>query len=94
MPDLLGSAERLSHCGRTANLEVQVMCDIPLELERKFKERWAARLARPVPPSAPHEFKHQTPDQHLAAADKAKMKTRRAEAVGLRSVAAACERGD
>jgi len=70
------------------------MCDIPLELERKFKERWAARIARPAPSSASHELRHETPDQQLAEAGKAKMKTRRAEAVDSRSVTAACERGD
>jgi hypothetical protein len=70
------------------------MCDIPVDLQRKLEQRWAARLARPVPPSAPHELRHETPDQPLATAGKAKMKTRQAEAVGLRSVEAACERGD
>jgi len=26
------------------------MCDIPLDLQRRFEQRWAARFARPVPP--------------------------------------------
>ena len=80
--------------GQDREPEVQVMCDIPLELERMFKERWAARLLRPVPPSTPRDLKHETPDQQLAATGKAKMKTGRAEAVGLRSVAEVCARGD
>jgi hypothetical protein len=68
------------------------MCDIPLDLQRKFEQRWAARLARPVLPPASHDHRHETPDQQLAALGKAK--NRRAEAAGLRSVAAVCERGD
>ena len=31
------------------------MCDIPLDLQRKFEQRWAARFARPAPPVAPKE---------------------------------------
>jgi hypothetical protein len=29
------------------------MCTIPLDLERKFEQRWAARFAQPVRPAAP-----------------------------------------
>jgi hypothetical protein len=66
------------------------MSTIPLEFERRFEQRWTARLARPIPPTVHHEHKLETPDQQLAA----KMKTRRAESAGLKSVAAVCERGD
>ena len=70
------------------------MSTIPLEFERRFEQRWAARLARPIPPTVSHDHRDETPDQRLAALSKAKMKTRRAESAGLRSVAAVCERGD
>jgi hypothetical protein len=56
---------------------VPVMSNIPLDLQRSCELRWAARFARPVPPSAPHEHKNEKPDQQLAALGKAKKKTRR-----------------
>jgi hypothetical protein len=68
------------------------MCDIPLDFQRRFEQRWAARLARPVSSLAPRDHRHETPDQRSLG--KVKMKTRRAESAGLRSVAAVCERGD
>jgi hypothetical protein len=70
------------------------MCDIPLDLQRRFEQRWAARFARPAPPPAPHVDRPEKADQRLAESGKAKMQTRRAEAAGWKSVAAACERGD
>jgi hypothetical protein len=53
------------------------MCDIPLDLERKFEQRWAARFARPV--DAARREKHQLEKQALAAPAKAKRKTCRVE---------------
>jgi hypothetical protein len=42
------------------------MSIIPLDLQRRYEERWAARFARPVPPVAPkQELEGQ--DQQLAA---------------------------
>jgi hypothetical protein len=70
------------------------MSTLPLEFERRFEQRWAARLARPVPPTVPHDHRHETPGQRLAALGKVKMKTNQAESEGLRSVAAVCARGD
>jgi hypothetical protein len=29
------------------------MCDIPLDLQRRFEQRWAARFSRPNPPVTP-----------------------------------------
>jgi hypothetical protein len=43
------------------------MCDIPLDLERKFEERWAARFVRPVPPTTPKEQDLEGQDQQLSA---------------------------
>jgi hypothetical protein len=70
------------------------MSNIPLDIQRKCEQRWAARFARPVPPSAPHDHMDEKPDQQSAPSGKTKKKTRRTEAAGLMSVAAACERGD
>jgi hypothetical protein len=60
------------------------MSSTPLDIQRKCEKRWAARFARPVPTSAPHEHTDEKPDQQLAALGKAKKKTRRAEVSGLR----------
>jgi hypothetical protein len=43
------------------------MCDIPLDLERKFEERWAARFVRPVSPITPKEQDLEGQDQQLSA---------------------------
>ena len=70
------------------------MCDIPLDLQRKFEQRWAARFARPAPPVAPKE-ELEGQDQPPATRGKAKRKPRRVEAVleifiaGLKSRASA-----
>ena len=61
------------------------MCDIPLDLQRRFEKRWAARFARPAPPVAPKE-ELEGQDQPPAARGKAKRKPRRVEAAGLRSL--------
>jgi hypothetical protein len=41
------------------------MCDIPLDLQRKFEERWAARFVRPLPPVALKQEPEEQ-DQQLA----------------------------
>jgi hypothetical protein len=38
------------------------MSNIPLDIQRKCEQRWVARFARPVPPSAPHENLDEKPD--------------------------------
>jgi hypothetical protein len=53
------------------------MCDVPLDVQRKFEQRWAARFARPVPPKK-QELERQ--DQQAAASAESKRKTRRVEA--------------
>jgi hypothetical protein len=67
---------------------VRVMSNIPLDIQRRCEQRWAARFARRVPPSAPHEHIDEKPDQQLALAGKTKKKTRRAKAAGLKSAPA------
>jgi hypothetical protein len=54
---------------------------IPLDLQRKFEQRWAARFLRPPP--APQVHRPESQGQQLAA-PKIKRKTRRVEAAGLK----------
>jgi hypothetical protein len=41
------------------------MCDIPLDLQRRFEQRWAARFSRPNPPTTPekHEIEREDLDR-------------------------------
>jgi hypothetical protein len=59
-----------------------------IDIQRRCEQRWAARFARRVPPSAPHEHIDEKPDQQLALPGKTKKKTRRAKAAGLKSAPA------
>jgi hypothetical protein len=70
------------------NPGVSAMSSVPLHLERRCEQRWAARFAQRVPPSAPHEHMDEKPDQQLALPGKTKKKTRRAKAAGLKSAPA------
>jgi len=49
-----------------------VMCEIPLDLQRKLERRWAARFARSVPRVAPNKQESEGPVQRLAEATKSK----------------------
>src|SRR6267142_6989193 len=42
-----------------------VMCDIPLDLQRRFEQRWAARFSRPNPLTTPekHELEREDLDR-------------------------------
>jgi hypothetical protein len=66
------------------------MSNIPLDLERRCEQRWAARFSAARALRQQHRLERQ---QQLTARDNSKIKTHRAEAAGLRSVAAVCERG-
>jgi hypothetical protein len=46
---------------------VLVMSSIPLDLQRRFERRWAARFSRPNPPTAPQRHQLEKQDQQLAA---------------------------
>jgi hypothetical protein len=59
------------------------MSIIPLDLERRFEQRWAARFARPVVAGAPEKHKLEKQSQQAAAPGNRKRKTRRIEAAGL-----------
>ena len=39
----------------------RVMCDIPLDVQRRLEQRWAARFSRPNPPTTPkkHELERE-----------------------------------
>jgi hypothetical protein len=51
--------------GQDRELGVPVMRDIPVDLERKFEQRWAARFARPAHP--PHVHRAKKADQRACA---------------------------
>jgi len=60
------------------------MASIPLDLERRFEQRWAARFVRPPAPKT----QELEPEQLAAAAGKTKRKTRRLRRTDVRSVTA------
>jgi hypothetical protein len=62
------------------------MSDTPLDLQRRFEQAMGGQIFT-MAAAAPQKHGHQ------ADPGKDKKKTRRAEAAGLRSVAAVCERG-
>ena len=58
--------------GRIANPEFGIMSIIPLDVQRKFEQRWAARfLQPPVPPQA---HRPESQRQQLAVPAKSKEK--------------------
>jgi hypothetical protein len=57
------------------------MCDIPLDLERRFERRWAARFSRPAKEHPLEGQQH----QRVTTTDKSKRKTRRRGTDGLAS---------
>jgi hypothetical protein len=64
------------------------MASIPLDLQKRCEQRWAARFARPAPSAAPKR-QPESQKQQLAAPAEAKEKTGRVEAAGLGSATAA-----
>jgi hypothetical protein len=58
------------------------MCDIPLDLQRKLEQRWAARFARQAPEPSSQKSEHEKQDQQLGAPAKDNRKTGRAEPAG------------
>jgi hypothetical protein len=63
------------------------MSSIPLDLQRRFERRWAARLLRPNPPTAPQKHQLERQDQLPGATGKGERKTHRDEPAGFRSAA-------
>jgi hypothetical protein len=74
-----------------SNIPLDFESNIPLDFERRCEQRWAARFeaARALRKQQRRERRQ----QQLTAPDNSKRETRRAEAAGLISVAAVCERG-
>jgi hypothetical protein len=60
------------------------MCDIPLDLERRFERRWAARFAQPAPAAVFQKHGHEKQGQQVAAPSKAKKKTSQVEVAGFK----------
>jgi hypothetical protein len=50
------------------------MSSIPLDLQRRFERRWAARFLRPNPPTAPEEHQLEKQDQQRVAPRKGERK--------------------
>jgi hypothetical protein len=65
------------------------MCDIPLDLQRKLEQRWAARFARSDPPATPQkqrlESQKQTAAQAKGKKEKPAMATHRSCEIANRS---------
>jgi hypothetical protein len=55
------------------------MSVIPVDLERRFEQRWAARFFPPVASATPQKY------QQLASRGKGNRKTRRVGSAGLKS---------
>jgi hypothetical protein len=64
------------------------MASIPLDLQRRFEQRWTARFCRPDHPNVPKKRGLERQDQHLVAPDKGKRKTHRVSPAGIRSAPA------
>ena len=62
------------------------MSSIPLDLERRFERRWAARFVRQAPQLSSEKSEYGSLGQRLGEAAKAKRKTRLARPAGLKSV--------
>src|SRR6202011_2174932 len=60
-----------------------VMSSIPLDLQRRFEQRWAARFFSPITSAAPQKHRLERQPQQLAALGKSKRKTRPVESAGL-----------
>jgi hypothetical protein len=56
------------------------MYNIPLDLERRFERRWAARFSGPA---KEHRLEVQRQHQRVTAPDKSKRKTRRRATSGM-----------
>ena len=61
------------------------MADFPLDLQRRFEQRWAARFVRPT---APKKQVLERQDQQLTEPGTGKRKSHRIKPVGIRSAPA------
>jgi hypothetical protein len=63
------------------------MASIPLDLQKRCEQRWAARFFRPDP-TAPEKPEPESQQQQTEPPDKGKRKTHRLKPAGIRSVPA------
>jgi hypothetical protein len=59
------------------------MTDIPVHLQRKFEQRWAARFVPSALSATPRKRWPEKHDQPIAAPSRRTRKTRRVESAGL-----------
>ena len=59
------------------------MSIIPLDLQRRCEQRWAARFSRPVEPVSSRKQGPERASQQIAAPGKSKRKTRGAKPAGF-----------
>ena len=64
------------------------MANIPLDFQRRFEQRWAAKFFLRPDLNAPKTQELETRDQQQAAAGKGKRKIRRVGRAGIRSAPA------
>jgi hypothetical protein len=64
------------------------MSSIPLDLQRRCEQRWAARFSRSVGPFASLKQGLEKESQQIAAPGEGKRKTRRVKLAGFRSAPA------
>jgi len=60
------------------------MSSIPLDLERRCEQRWAARFSAVRALREQHRLEGQQQQQQLTAPDNSKRETRRVESAGLK----------
>jgi hypothetical protein len=59
------------------------MSDIPVHLQRRFEQRWAARFVTPAEAATPQKQWPEKHDRPVAAQTKRTRKTRRVESAGF-----------
>ena len=59
------------------------MCDIPMDLERRFERRWAARFSGPA---KEHRLEEQHQHQQVTAPDESKTRRRGTGGLGKRGI--------
>jgi hypothetical protein len=64
------------------------MSIIPLDVQRRCEQRWAARFSAARALQEQHRLERQQQHQQLTAPDNSKSKTRRVESAGLRPAGA------
>ena len=64
------------------------MASIPLDIQRRFEQRWAAKFFFRPDPNAPKTQALKTQVQQQAAAGESKRRTRRVRRAGLKSASA------